>query len=242
MSEVIFKVKHDLCTNIEEAYRVLKTNIQYYGMKSKIKKLVITSCGHGEGKTSTAINLCISFAKSGQKVLLLDADLHKPMLIKHLGCNNFLGLTNYISGNASLEEIINATDLENFYFIPCGPKPPNSIDIVSSAKFPELLKLLEQRFDMVIIDSPSVGKHIDAAIMSVEADGALLVIKSNQLDYRHANNAKNQLEKVGANIIGVVLNKMGKSYYRLYTNHFDDHGLIKKFRSGWFKKFRVSGR
>lgn len=242
MPQTTFNIALEPCTNIEEAYRVLKTNLQYYGLKQKLKKLVVTSSGYGEGKTSTCINLCISFARSGQKVLLLDADLHKPMLVKHLGSNNFLGLTNYLTGNATLDEIINSTNLENFYFIPCGPKPPSSVDIISTERFLDLLKILEESFDMIIIDSPSVGKHIDAAIIGAASDGALLVIKSNHLDYRHAKTAKAQLEQVGARIVGVVLNKMDKSYYRLYTNHYDDHGLVRKFRKGWFKKFKVSGR
>lgn len=242
LSNVTFKVRHESNTSVEEAYRVLKTNLEYYGLERNLKKIVITSSGHGEGKTSTAINLGISFAKSGQKVLLIDADLQKPMLVKHLGSENFLGLTNYISGNASIEEIINPTDLENFSFIPCGPKPPNSVDIISSARFSELLKTAEQGFDRVIIDSPSAGKHIDAAIIAALTDGAIFVIKSNQLDYRHAKTARDQLEKLGGKIIGVVLNKMDRNYYKIYTNHFDDHGLARKFRKGWFRKFKGTGR
>lgn len=223
--------------NIEEAYRVLKTNLQYYGIDRKIKKIVVTSSGHGEGKTSTAINLCISFAQSGVRVLLIDADLQKPMLIKHLGSNSFIGLTNYISGNATIEEIINSSDLENFYYITCGPKPMQSADILSSKKFAELLEFVQSSFDLVVIDSPSLGKHIDAAILASQADGTLIVVKANQTDYRNVITAREQLEKVGAKIIGIVLNKMDKKYYRVYTNHYRDHGTDKKFSNGWFNKF-----
>lgn len=238
MSNSIYKVHLDYGVNVEEAFRVLKTNIEYFSLDRKIKSIAVTSSGHGEGKTSIAINLCISFSKSGSKVLLIDADLHKPMLIKHLGSNNFIGLTNYISGNATLEEIINDTNLENFQFITCGPKPLNSADILSSSKFTELLKNLEEVFDIIIIDSPSLGKHIDAAILAAKVDGTLIVVKSNTSDYRNVKTAKEQLTKVGAKIIGVVLNKMDKQYYKIYTNHYIDHGTAKKFRNGWFNKFK----
>jgi protein-tyrosine kinase len=237
MSDSIYKVHLQNGSNVDEAFRVLKTNIQYYGIDKRIKRIVVTSSGHEEGKTSIAINLCISFAQSGTKVLLIDADMHKPMLIKHLGSNNFIGITNYLSGNATLEEIINQTTLENFSFVTCGPKPLNSADMLSSEKFGELLNKVDKLFDIIIIDSPSLGKHIDAAILATQADGALLVIKSNYTDYRNVKIAKEQLDKVGAKIIGVVLNKMDKRYYKIYTNHYIDHGTVKKFKSGWFKKF-----
>ena len=237
MSHSPYTIHLNYGSNIEEAYRVLKTNIQYYGFNHKMKKIVVTSSGLGEGKTSTVINLCISFAQSGTRVLLIDADLHKPMLVKHLGSNSFIGITNYVSGNATLDEIINSTNLENFYFITCGPKPQISADILSSKKFAELLEQVEASFDLIVIDSPSLGKHIDAAILASQADGTLIVIAANQTDYRNVITVKEQLEKVGANIIGVVLNKMDKKYYRLYTNHYSDHGIDKKFSNGWFKKF-----
>lgn len=238
MSSSIYNVRIDHGPNVDEAFRVLKTNIQYYGMDRKIKRIVVTSSGHGEGKTSTAINLCISLAQSGSKVLLIDADLQKPMLIKHLGSNDFVGITNYISGNATLDEIICSTNLENFFLITCGPKPINSADILASEKFAELLKSVDECFDMIIIDSPSLGKHIDAAILAAQADGTLIVVKSNYSDSRNVKTAKNQLEKVGAKIIGIVLTKMDKKYYKVYTNHYIDHGIVKKFNDGWFKKFR----
>lgn len=242
MSEVTFKVHNQMNEHADEAYRVLKTNIQYYGFERKLKKILVTSSGHGEGKTSTAINLCISFAKSGLKVLLLDADLHKPMVVKHFGNRSFIGLTNYISGKAVLEEIINSTDMENFFYIPCGPKPTNPEDILSSSRFSQMLDELEKSFDIIIIDSPSIGKYVDAALLAGQADGVLLVLKVNHVDSRRAKTAKDRLEQLGGKIFGVVLNKMDKGYYKLYTNHYDDHGFAKKIRKGWFKKYQRAGR
>ncbi|MFZ5986939.1 MAG: CpsD/CapB family tyrosine-protein kinase [Bacillota bacterium] len=238
MTETIYKVHDDLSSHADESYMVLKTNLQYYSLSKEIKKLVITSTGYNEGKTTTAINLGISYAKSGLKVVLIDADLHKPMLVKRLGNNNLTGLTNYISSHASLEEIINITTLENFYFISCGPKPPKPSEVLSSNRFTELMELLETQFDMIIIDTPPLGKYIDAAILAPKADGTLLVIKANYFDSKRINNAKSKLDKVNANILGVVLNNLDKRYYKFYSNHYDDHGLAKKFKEGWFKKYK----
>lgn len=232
----------DIDIHTEEAFRVLRTNLQYYAMERRIKKLVITSSGHSEGKTSVAINLGLSYAKAGNKVLLIDADLQKAMLVKHLGSSTLIGLTHYVEGNGTLEEIINSTNVENFFFISCGPKPPNSMDIVSSERFAGLLAEVERDFDIIIIDSPSIGKHIDAAVIASRVDGAIFVINSGELDYRRTKTAKDQLEKLGGKIIGTVLNRMDKSYYKVYTNHFDDHGFARKFKKGWFRKFDKAGR
>ncbi len=237
MSNLTYNIHLYQNPNIEEAYTVLRTNLQYQGIDRKIKKVLVTSSGLGEGKTSTAINLCISFAQAGTRVLLIDADLHKPMLIKHLGSNSFIGITNYISGNAEIDEIISSTNLDNFYFITCGPKPTKSADILSSRKFAELLEKVEDSFDLIVIDSPPLGKHIDAAILASLSDYVLLVVRSNATDYRNVATAKDQLEKVGVKDIGIVLNKVDKKYYKIYTNHYNSHGTSKKFSNGWFKKF-----
>ncbi len=239
MSNLTYNINLYHNPNIEEAYTVLRTNLQYQGIERKIKKVLVTSSGLGEGKTSTAINLCISFAQAGTRVLLIDADLHKPMLIKHLGSNSFIGITNYVSGNAQIDEIISSTNLDNLFFITCGPKPTKSADILSSKKFAELLDQVEDSFDLIVIDSPPLGKHIDAAILASLVDYALLVVKSNSTDYRNVATAKDQLEMVGMKDIGIVLNKMDKKYYKIYTNHYKSHGTSKKFSNGWFKSFKL---
>ncbi|MCX7920945.1 MAG: CpsD/CapB family tyrosine-protein kinase [Clostridia bacterium] len=236
----MYNVRESLNTPVEEAYRVLRTNIQFCGFDKKIKTLTITSCTHGEGKTTTAINLALSMAKSGMKVLLVDADLRKPMLMKHLGSNNFTGLSNLISGNSNFDEVTNATNVKNFYFIACGPKPPNPAEIIGSANFTDFLKQAEEQFDVVIIDSPPLGSVIDCAIIAAQTDGTLIVIESNAVEYRNAQRVKEQLEKANARILGVVLNKVEKSDYRNYYSNYSDFGSNKKINKSWFKKLKKS--
>lgn len=242
MAGIMYNVHEKHGSHVSEAYRVLKTNLQYYGLNNKMKKLTITSSSEGEGKTSTAINLAISFAKSGARVLVLDADLHKSMLVKKLGSNNSMGLTNFLSGNCSLEEIINPTNMNNFYFIPCGPKPPNPAELIASKLFEELLIELETQFDLIIIDAPPIGNAIDAAIIAAKSDGTLMVIKAGAVNHKTAQMVKEQIEKVGAIFLGVVLNDLKEDYYKIYSSHFQDHGHTSTaFKKGWFKKFKGTG-
>lgn len=238
MESIAYKVKDKLNAPVEEAYKVLRTNIQFCNFNKGIKTMAITSCNPGEGKTTTAINLAISMAKSGMKVLLIDADLRKPMLMKHLGGNNDVGLSNLISGYSTTEEVINSTDVDNLYFIACGPKPPNPAELIGSSRFGELLKEAERKFDMVIIDTPPLGSVIDCAIISAQTDGTLIVIESKAIDYQNAQRVKEQLERANARILGVVLNKVSKSDYKNYYSYYNYYGRARKFDLGFFKKLK----
>jgi capsular exopolysaccharide synthesis family protein len=236
----IINVKDKLGNPAEEAYRVLRTNIQFCNFDSKIKTLAITSCNPGEGKTTTAINLSISMAMSGMKILLIDADLRKPALVKRLGGTNAVGLTNLISGQASLQDAINYTDVDGFCYITCGPTPPNPAELLSSERFDEIINEAKKHFDMIIIDTPPLGSVIDCAIISSRTDGTLIVIKSKAVDYRSAMRVKEQLEKVNARIIGVVLNKLDRKEYRYYYSPYEyyGNGSAENTGKGWFRKHR----
>jgi capsular exopolysaccharide synthesis family protein len=238
MTEKTHVVKDQLNTPVEEAYRVLRTNLQFCGFDKKIRTIAVTSCNPGEGKTTTSINLAISLAKSGMKTLLIDADLRKPMLAKHLGSENKRGLTNLISGVASLEEVINRTNIENFYFISCGAKPPNPAELVGSARFSEFMQTVSEQFDMVIFDTPPLGSVIDCALIARQTDGTLLVIESNAVEYPSARRVKEQLEKVNARILGVVLNKMAKNEYRSYYNYYYNYGNSKSRERGFLSRLK----
>jgi len=234
----VVNVRDKLGMPAEEAYRVLRTNLQFCSFDKKIKTLAITSYGPGEGKTTTAINLSISMAMSGMKILLIDADLRKPGLIKRLGETNAIGLTNLISGQVSFQDALNYTDVDGFCFITCGPMPPNPTELLSSMKFMEIINEAREQFDMVIIDTPPLGSFIDCAVISSQIDGTLLVIKSKAVDYRSAQRVKEQLEKVNARIIGVVLNKTEETEYKYHYNYYYYYGSNKNTRKGLFEKVR----
>lgn len=239
MATSSYNLKDISSTPAEEAYRVLRTNIQFCGFDNRIKTLTITSCNPGDGKTTTCINLGISMAKSGMKVLVVDADLRKPMLLKHLGANSHIGLSNIISGTASIDDAIITTNMENFYYLPCGPKPPNPTELIGSSRFKQFLQSAEGMFDMVIVDTPPLGSVIDCAIVAAQTDASIIVIAENSVEYGSALRVKEQLEKANAKVLGVVLNKVGKSSYKKYYNYYNYHtDTTKKISKGWFKKYK----
>ncbi|MCX7842980.1 MAG: CpsD/CapB family tyrosine-protein kinase [Clostridia bacterium] len=233
--------KEKLNEPAEEAYKVLRTNLQFCGYDRKIKTLTITSCTPGEGKTTTSINLAISMAKSGVKVVLVDADLRKPMLLKNLRSSNTKGLTSYISGNAELDDIINNSSIENFYFITCGPKPPNPAELLSAKRFSQLIDELETRFDFVIFDTPPLGSVIDCAIIASQTDGTIIVIKSKSVSRNNVQRVKEQLEKVNAKILGVVLNKISRGDYKNHLGYYNYYSEKKYNIKKWFERKKNRG-
>jgi capsular exopolysaccharide synthesis family protein len=219
----------------EEAYKVLRANLSFYGLNKPIKTIAITSYSPNEGKTTTSINLSISMAKSGMKVLYIDADLRKPMLMKNLGNNDFEGLSNYLSGHAELNEIIHSTDVNGFYYIPCGVKPFDPAALLNTERFDVFLKTVQQDFDMAIIDTPPLGSVIDCSIIAAKTDGVLLVIKPNTVRAKNAVMIKEQLEKSNSKILGIVLNGVKQRDYKDYYNSYDYYGNKRKYAKSWFK-------
>jgi len=235
-----YELDRKLNAPAEEAYRALRTNIQFCGIDKKIKSVAITSVNPGEGKTTTSINLAVSMANAGMKALLVDTDMRKPMTSKHIGSDSNKGLTNLISGYSTLDDIISTTNIPDLYFVACGPKPPNPAELVGTTAFREFVNTVSERFDIVIFDTPPLGSVIDCALISALADGTLLVIKSKTINYRNARRVKEQLEKANARLLGVVLNKVEKSDYRNYYNYYYNYySSSEKARKGWFDRFNI---
>ncbi|HYE11166.1 MAG TPA: CpsD/CapB family tyrosine-protein kinase [Patescibacteria group bacterium] len=226
----------------EEAYKVLRTNLNFYGLNHALKTIAVTSYRPNEGKTTTCINLSISIAESGMKALYVDADLRKPMLMKDLGSNDFEGLSNYLSGHTGIEEIIHSTDIDGFFYIPCGVKPFNPTELLNSERFDDFLIFVQQHFDMIIIDTPPLGSVIDSSIIAAKTDGTLIVIKPNTVKYKNALMLKEQLEKSNARILGVVLNGVKNRDYKGYYNSYDYYGSKRKYAKGWLKNLIRSKR
>lgn len=214
---------------ISEAYRVVRTNIQFSSFDTPLKTIVITSSIPGEGKTTTVVNLAITFAQLGSKVLLIDADLRKPRIHKVFDIKNHSGLTNILASRDDYKNYIKKSVIENLDIITCGVIPPNPSELLTSNAMRSFIEKAKEDYDIVFLDSPPIGTVTDAAIISTFVDGTILVAASGVVDSVTLMNAKEQLDKVNANIIGIVLNKIGKNshgnyYYQYYYYYGDSDG------------------
>ena len=205
---------------IVEAYKSLRTNLQFCGEDKKV--IAITSCTPNEGKSSVSMQLGISLAEIGKRVILIDADLRKSVLLGRTKTEKSVrGLAHFLSGQASLEDVICATNIKNFYMIYSGPFPPNPAELLGGKNFRSLLNALRKVYDYVIVDTPPLGSVIDSAIVAEICDGSIMVIESGVISYRFAQEVKSQLEKSNCPLLGVVLNKvdMQKQAYGKYGKY-----------------------
>jgi capsular exopolysaccharide synthesis family protein len=204
-----------------EAYRTLRTNIQFSSLDEEIKTIAVTSTQPGEGKSTVISNLAITTAHSGKKVLLIDCDLRKPTIHKKFGVSNQEGLTNLLAKEKSLEEVIKTTNISNFYLLTSGPIPPNPAELLGSKKMKSLLKELDEIFDMVFIDSPPVLAVTDAQILASQCSGVIFVTGYGQSEKQAVVRAKELIDKVGGKILGVVINKIPAQTKSYYTYNYD---------------------
>ena len=199
-----------------EAYRTLRTNIQYSSFDKEIKTLVITSAEMAEGKSTVAGNIALSFAQDEKKVILLDCDLRKPSVHKNFKVSNVVGVSEVLLGKVTLEEAIQKRN-DNFYFLTSGKIPPNPSEMLGSSAMEKLLEELKSKFDLVVLDTAPLQAVTDAQILSTKVDGTILVTRAEKTKRESVIEAKNLLDKVGANIVGSVLhaveNSRGKYYY-----------------------------
>lgn len=173
---------------IAEAYRTLRTNIQFSEINGSVGSIVVTSSGAAEGKSTTAVNVAASFAQMGKKVIVVDADLRKPKLHKMFEVSNQTGLTHLLMKDELIETYI--VKLEGLDFLPSGPIPPNPSEILGSDRMKNLVSKLSNLYDYVIIDSPPISFVTDGALLSSFCDGTLLVVAIGETDYRSAIHAK----------------------------------------------------
>ncbi|MGI6776622.1 MAG: CpsD/CapB family tyrosine-protein kinase [Acetivibrionales bacterium] len=216
MSENYLHIDNVLNSEVEEAYRVLRTNIHFCALNGKLKTISVTSCNAGEGKSTTAINTAIAFSKSSLKALFVDADLRKPANSKNINYRDNTGLTSYLSGICSLDEVVKETNIANLQVIPSGPKPPNPTELLSTDRFKRFAEEVRSRYDIVLFDTPPLGSVIDCAIISTHLDGVIIVIETDRVDYKRVQKIKDQLEKTNSRIIGVVLNKLKRGEIKNY--------------------------
>lgn len=221
MSGKEFEVHENITKAAEEAYRVLRTNISSISLNKGIRTMSLVSPCHTDGKTTTTINLSVSMAKAGINLLLIDADLRKPVIYKHFSGEKIMGLADVIAGKISFEDAISSTENTNFHVLSSGSGPPFPTEYLSSAAFDAVLDKAKQLYDFVIVDTPAMGSYIDGAVIASKTDGVLIVVKHERAFYRSILRVKRQLEKVNANVLGIILNKVSKRVYNDYyiTNH-----------------------
>ncbi len=218
---------------VAETYRTLRTNLQYSTIERELKTILMTSSGPKEGKSTTVANLAIAMAKAGKKVVLLDADLRRPVIHSVFGHDKEDGITNYLMDMISYENLPKQTFLENLWIITSGSLPPNPSELLASSKMHNLLERLKKDFDRILIDSPPVIAVTDAAVLSKDVDGTILVVAANQTNKDALQRAKGLLDNINTNLIGLVLNGVDisgvyGSYYYYYHHYYAKPGKKKK--------------
>lgn len=211
--------KLELEYNVLEAYKSLRTNLQFCGSDKKI--IAITSCVANEGKSSVTLNLAVSLAESGKKIILVDADLRKSVLLGRTAVKGDIkGLSYYLSKQSDLNDVICSTNINNLHIIYSGPVPPNPAELLGGENFQGMLNILRQTYDYILIDTPPLGSVIDSAIVAKVSDGAIFVIESEAISYRFAREVKMQLEKSNCPILGVILNKVNMTSLGYYGKKY----------------------
>ncbi|MDQ6694473.1 MAG: CpsD/CapB family tyrosine-protein kinase [Chloroflexota bacterium] len=208
-----------------EAYRALRTNIQFSSPDRPVHILLATSTSPDDGKSTTIANLAITFAAAGSPTILVDADLRRPHLHKVFGLENSSGLTTMVAemarqakGAGGVQIPLQSTQVENLRVLTSGPVPPNPSEILSSQRMAEILSMLRAEAEYVLIDTPPIIAVTDAAVLAPRVDGVLLVVNAGKTKRDLAVKARDILMQVNANLLGVVLNnaQLDKSAYAYY--------------------------
>jgi capsular exopolysaccharide synthesis family protein len=205
---------------VSEAYRTLRTNLDFSSLDKPIKTMLVTSAGPEEGKSTVLANLAVTTAQTGRKVILVDCDLRRPTLHNTFNLKNTVGLTTMIVDDTAMESPpLQDTGVEGLQLVPSGPLPPNPSELLGSRRMEEIIAALLERADVVLFDAPPVVAVTDAAVLATKVDGVLLVINAGGTKRDYARTAKIRLEKVNANLLGAVLNnvRFDVSLHRYYV-------------------------
>lgn len=220
----------DLVTHLDpsgaasEAYRVLRTNLQFMGLDKPLKRILVTSAIPSEGKSTVAANLAVVFAQAGSRVCLVDADLRQPRMAKLFGVENWRGLSNLVVGQGELEEFLQSGPEQGLSLLTSGPVPPNPAELLGSLQMGAVLRELSDRFDVVVLDSPPVLAVTDAAVLAPKVDGVILVAEAGRVARQQVVQARNALKAVNGRVLGTVLNKVKLRYREGY--YYNDYGYM----------------
>jgi capsular exopolysaccharide synthesis family protein len=213
---------------ISEAYRTLRTNIQYANADRSIKSVLVTSSGMGEGKSTSVANLAITFAQMGSKTLIVDTDLRRPVLHGIFEQSRNEGLTNVLVGRLSMEEAIKPTKIDHLSLLTSGTLPPNPSELLASKMMEKFIESAVSQYDIVLFDTPPVIAVTDAAVLAPNVDGAILIIRSGGTSRDALIRSRTLLDNVKANVLGILVNginvdrMMGSYYYYYYTSDGKD--------------------
>ena len=205
---------------VSEAYRTLRTNLDFSSLDKPLKTMLVTSAGPEEGKSTVLANLAVTTAQAGKKVILVDCDLRRPTLHNIFNLKNDVGLSTMVVDDAAMESPpLQDTGVEGLQLVSSGPLPPNPAELLGSRRMEEIVAALLERADVVFFDAPPVVAVTDAAVLATKVDGVLLVINAGGTKRDYARAAKARLEKVNANLLGSVLNnvRFDVSLHRYYT-------------------------
>jgi capsular exopolysaccharide synthesis family protein len=225
---------HEPKSLIAECTRVIRTNLLFMSPDKPFKRMLITSSGPQEGKSTTVINLGIAMAQSGNKVLLIDTDMRRPRLHKAFGVPNDVGVSSLLVGDGTIDSAIKTTEVPGLFLLSCGPVPPNPAELLHTKAFSDLLAQLGTRFDRIVLDSPPVGAVSDAVVLATLVDGVVMVLKAGKTQSDTARRTVRMLRDVKAPLFGAVLNdvdlertKYGDYYYG-YAYRYYGYGDPKK--------------
>jgi len=215
-----------------EAYRAIRTNIQFAGLDQRCRSLVVTSATAGEGKTTSVGNFGVVAAQGGSRVCLVDSDLRRPTLHRLFGIDNTRGLTTALVEDLPFSEVARPTRIPNLWLLPSGPLPPNPAELVGSNRMRERLEeAAGGAYDMVVCDSPPVLAVSDGVALAAQCDGVILTVRVNTVSHDVIRRVVEQIEAVKGKILGVVLNSVDLtrdgyyySYYRYYQSYESGDG------------------
>jgi protein-tyrosine kinase len=210
-----------------EAYRSLRTSIQFAGLDHKCRTILFTSSSPGEGKSTTVANFGVVMVQTGQRVCLIDSDLRRPTLHRVFGLSNGRGLTSALLENLPFAEVAQPTLVPGLFVLTSGPVPPNPAELVGSNRMRELLEGAVDQFDMILLDSPPLVSVSDAVALSAFADGVVLVVQTGKVPHEVIRRAAGQLHAVKGRVLGVVMNAVNLKrdgyyydYYRYYNSYY----------------------
>ena len=219
----------DPTSMISEQFNTIRTNIQFSSVDKKLSSILFTSSAPSEGKSTVSNNVAVSWAKQDEKVVLIDADLRRPTIHKTFNVSNQLGLTNFLLGNATLEQIVQPTMVENLFVITSGPVPPNPSELLGSQRVSKLFDELKLSFDLLILDAPPVNSVTDAQVLATKVDGVILVVPQGLAEKAGVQHAKKALDTVHANVLGAIMNRIkSENASGYYGGHYGGYYGVSK--------------